>query len=100
MAAVGFLDIGLHKSGQLEGKTTPPLHLNRQDEHRPAVLIQPPLQFKHSVIVQPARQHVFILEHQLPGEKLRLRKAFARRSSHSFAASSATSVPTAKWASA
>ncbi len=46
------------------------LHLNRQDEHRPAVLIKPPLQFKDSVVVQPARQETFVLEHQLPGEKL------------------------------
>ena len=51
-------------------------HLNRQYEHRPAILIKSPLQFKDGVIVQPACQHVFVLEHQLPGKKLRLRKAF------------------------
>jgi len=48
-------------------------HHDRQNEHRPAVLIQPALQLKNGVVVQPARDQAFILEHQLPCKKLGLR---------------------------
>ena len=50
--------------------------LDRQDEHRAAVLVKAALQFKDRVVVQPARDQAFILEHELAGEKLRLRKFF------------------------
>ena len=51
-------------------------HHNRQDEHRAAVVVKPALQFKHGVVVQPARHQAFILEHELAGKELRLRKFF------------------------
>ena len=41
-----------------------------------SVLIKAALQFEHGVVVQPARDETFVLEHKLPGEELRLRKFF------------------------
>ena len=39
-------------------------------------MIKSALQFKDRMIVQPACDHAFIFEHELAGEKLRLRKFF------------------------
>src|ERR1700678_1241925 len=46
--------------------------LDRQDEHGAAVLIEAALQFKDRVVVQPARDQAFILEHELFGQEFRL----------------------------
>ena len=50
--------------------------LNRQNQHDATVVVEPALQFKNRVVVQPARNHALVLEHELAGKELRLRKFF------------------------
>ncbi|HEV2454763.1 MAG TPA: hypothetical protein VGY98_10900, partial [Verrucomicrobiae bacterium] len=43
-------------------------HLNRQNEHHATALVKTPLQLKHSMVMEPAADSIFIVKHQLAGK--------------------------------